>query len=161
MVADALTLVRPACMHAGIDLAFQPPQRAALVRGDAEALRQLVVNLVLNAVEAVSSQGRAAKITVDIERFDDGSAALHVRDTGPVPPRRGGRPAVRAFVSGKPEGTGLGLYVARQVAEAIRLDPLAARRRRNVFLPSSCPLTPPISPSRAFLIANPSPWPIC
>ena len=42
---------------------------------------------------------------------------LHVRDTGPGPAAGGGRPPVRAFVSGKPEGTGLGLYVARQIAE--------------------------------------------
>ena len=56
VVEDALSLVRPACVHAGIDLEFVPPARPFRVRGDPEALRQLTVNLALNAVEATGRQ---------------------------------------------------------------------------------------------------------
>ena len=68
VVEDALSLVRPACAHAGIDLEFVPPQRPLWVRGDPDALRQLTVNLTLNAVEAAGRQnGSQPRITVALE----------------------------------------------------------------------------------------------
>ena len=128
------------------------------VRGDPEALRQLTVNLVINAVEAASRQsGGRGRIVVALESVRKHSplplgegpgvraaadatgqfpqhgphpsplpkgegtardfAALHVRDTGPGPPPQLADHLFEPFVSGSPEGTGLGLYVARQVAE--------------------------------------------
>jgi signal transduction histidine kinase len=117
VVADALALARPACDHARIALELQQPAAPLWIRGDAEALRQLTLNLVHNAVEAFGQQ-RPARIVVACERLDDGRAALHVRDTGPGPAADVADRLFEPFVSGKPEGTGLGLYVARQVAEA-------------------------------------------
>ena len=117
VVADALALVRPTCVHVGIDLAYQRPSEPLFVRGDAEALHQLVINLVLNAVAAVNSSCCAAKIIVELERWNNDCAALHVRDTGPGPAAEVADRLFEPFVSGKCEGTGLGLYVARQVAE--------------------------------------------
>jgi signal transduction histidine kinase len=118
VVDDALSLVRPACVHAGIDLEFMPSAQPFRVRGDPDALRQLTVNLVLNAVEAAGRQnGSRPRITVALESAGEGRAALHVRDTGPGPSPEVADRLFEPFVSGKPEGTGLGLYVARQVAE--------------------------------------------
>jgi signal transduction histidine kinase len=88
------------------------------VRGDPEALRQLTVNLVLNAVEAAGRQSAGRpRITVALERAGQDRAALHVRDTGSGPPPEVADRLFEPFISGKPEGTGLGLYVARQVVE--------------------------------------------
>jgi signal transduction histidine kinase len=118
VVEDALSLVRPACVHAGIDLEFHPPAEPLQVRGDPEALRQLTVNLVINAVEAAGRQnGGRAQITVTLERAAEDHAALHVRDTGAGPPPQLADRLFEPFISGKPEGTGLGLYVAKQIAE--------------------------------------------
>ncbi len=118
VVEDALSLVRPACVHAGIDLEFVPPARPLRVRGDPDALRQLTVNLALNAVEAAGRQnGSRPRITVALESVGQDRAALHVRDTGPGPSPEVAHRLFEPFVSGKPEGIGLGLYVARQVAE--------------------------------------------
>jgi signal transduction histidine kinase len=118
VVEDALSLVRPACIHAGIDLEFVPPARPLRVRGDPDALRQLTVNLTLNAVEATGRQnGSRPRITVTLEGVGQDRVALHVRDTGPGPSPEVADRLFEPFVSGKPEGTGLGLYVARQVAE--------------------------------------------
>ena len=79
VVEDALSLVRPACVHAGIDLEFVPPPRPLHVRGDPEALRQLTVNLVINAVEAANRQpGGRGRIVVALES---------VRKFSPLPVR--------------------------------------------------------------------------
>ena len=140
VVEDALSLVRPACVHAGIDLEFQQPAESLQVCGDPEALGQLTVNLVINAVEAVSrhngGRGRIVVALESVRKFLPLSlrerkrrtplsmgpgvrdfAALHVRDTGPGPPPQLAVHPFEPFVSGSPEGTGLGLYVARQIAE--------------------------------------------
>ena len=119
VVEDALELVRPACSHAGVELVYSKPDAAILIYGDPQALHQLTVNLVLNAAEAAAGQkDRPAKITVDLARMGEDRAALHVRDSGPGPAEDVARRLFEPFVSGKPEGTGLGLFVARQVAEA-------------------------------------------
>ncbi len=118
LVRDVLGLVGPACSHAKIDLGFEPAAEPLAVVGDAEALRQVLVNLILNAVEAAGRPGGApGKVRIELSR-QGGDARVAVKDSGPGP-----APAVRdrlfePFVSEKPEGTGLGLFVARQVAEA-------------------------------------------
>jgi signal transduction histidine kinase len=135
VVEDALSLVRPACVHGGIELHFHAPEKPLRVRGDPEALRQLTVNLAMNAVEAVGGHNNRARdcpnfrlgengtvpfnarIIVALESTGDRRAALHIRDTGPGPSPEVADRLFEPFVTGKPEGTGLGLYVARQVAE--------------------------------------------
>jgi signal transduction histidine kinase len=118
LVDDVCALVRPACLHAGIDLTALKPAEPLCVQGDAEELRQLAVNLVLNAVDATSGHERSpARIVVALEPIDAGRCALCVCDTGPGPSAEVSARLFEPFVTGKPEGTGLGLFVARQIAE--------------------------------------------
>jgi len=118
VIEDAMSLVRPTCIHAGIDLEVSLPQEQLTVRGDPEDLRQLLVNLVVNAVEAAERRsGVQPRIMVTLQKAKDGYAALQVRDNGPGPTPQVAQSLFEPFVTGKSEGTGLGLYVARQVAE--------------------------------------------
>jgi len=118
LVDDVCALVRPTCLHAGIELTAHKPAEPLSVQGDAEELRQLVVNLVLNAVDATSGHGQLpARIVVALEPIDASRCALCVRDSGPGPSAEVSSRLFEPFVTGKPEGTGLGLFVARQIAE--------------------------------------------
>lgn len=118
LVDDVFVLVRPACLHAGIDLSVVKPQTPLNVLGDADELRQLLVNLALNAVDAVSGQESTPKrIVLALELIDAGHCALCVRDSGPGPSPEVSPRLFEPFATGKPEGTGLGLFVARQIAE--------------------------------------------
>ncbi len=111
-------LVRPACLHAGIELTALKPAEPICVEGDAEELRQLLVNLALNAVDATSGHEQsAARVVVALESMDAGRCLLCVRDSGPGPSAEVSARLFEPFVTGKPEGTGLGLFVARQIAE--------------------------------------------
>jgi signal transduction histidine kinase len=119
VVEDALDLVRPACSHAGVELNYTKPDAGISVLGDPHALLQLTINLVLNAAEAAAAQkDRPAKIAVDLSHTGANRAALHVRDSGPGPAQDLAQRLFEPFASGKPQGTGLGLFVARQVAES-------------------------------------------
>jgi signal transduction histidine kinase len=146
VVADALALVGPACVHAGVDLAFRQPSAPLWLRGDADALRQLVVNLVLNALDATSGRQRPARIAVDLDCPQDGRAALCVRDSGPGPAADVADRLFEPFVSAKPEGAGLGLYVARQVAEAHQGSIRWQRLDGQTCFTVELPLAPPPDP---------------
>ncbi|MFO0866594.1 MAG: HAMP domain-containing sensor histidine kinase [Gemmataceae bacterium] len=111
---DAIALLRPQCRHAGIDLRWALSNEPTVVLGDADQLSQLFVNVIGNAIEAA---GPGGWVEVTLAK-KDGQATIDVRDSGP-----GISPAVapklfEPFVTSKPEGVGLGLAVARQVAQA-------------------------------------------
>jgi signal transduction histidine kinase len=77
-----------------------------------DSLRAALVNLVLNAIDA-AGRGGAVELAILAE---PGSATLVVDDTGPGPPPALAATIHEPFVTGKPEGVGLGLAVARAVA---------------------------------------------
>ena len=60
LVRDVLGLVGPASAHAKIELSFESCPEPLVVLGDAEALRQVLVNLILNAIEAAGRQPERA-----------------------------------------------------------------------------------------------------
>lgn len=94
------------------------PERLALVRGDRERLRQVLVNLVDNAVK-YSAPGDQVEVSAWSE---NGRVCVAVHDRGPGIPRE--QQGVifekfgRATVGGGKPGTGLGLFIARSIAEA-------------------------------------------
>jgi signal transduction histidine kinase len=86
----------------------------ATAPGDPEKLRQVLVNLVRNAVEASGAGGRVALRLAERE----GAAEVAVEDSGPgIPPERRTR-LFEPFFTTKPRGTGLGLAVSRAIARA-------------------------------------------
>jgi len=114
-LSDLLELVRPACRHADIALEFDRAAAPIEVEADPELLRQMLMNLLLNAVEAARA-GEAGRVCVHYES-EGRDVLVRIGDSGPGP-----NPAVQSslfepFVSDKPDGTGLGLAVARQIAE--------------------------------------------
>ncbi len=145
LVKEAVELVRPRCRHAGIGLRWQPPDDPCTLSGDAGQLGQLILNLVGNAIEAAGPNGEV-EIQLQIANCElqianckdngsphsppsgspicnlqspDGTAiVLDVIDTGPGPPQEIADRLFEPFVTGKPEGVGLGLAVSRQIAEA-------------------------------------------
>ncbi len=148
LTEEAVQLLRPQCRHTGTDLRWKPPGSPAAVTGDPGQLGQLVLNVLGNAVEAAGPGGwvevRVQSPPVGYGEFAirhsaSGAVVLEVCDSGPGPaPEVAGR-LFEPFVTGKPEGVGLGLAVARQVTEAhggtITWDRSAGRTRFRVELP--------------------------
>jgi len=118
LVEDVLRLVRPSCVHAGIELKFVAPEKPLFLEGDAEALHQLLTNLVLNGMEAAATDRTASpQVVVEAAAQSDRRGVISVFDTGRGPPEKIRHLLFESFVSTKPEGFGLGLFVARQIAE--------------------------------------------
>jgi signal transduction histidine kinase len=118
LIEGLLPLVRPAAQHAGVEVAWRRPAAPVWVEGDGEALIQLALNLMLNAIEAARQPAAAttAEVRIELRATDSGDAELTISDTGPGPEPRLSATLFEPFVTSKPEGIGLGLAVARQVA---------------------------------------------
>jgi signal transduction histidine kinase len=115
LVERVVPLVRPACVHAGIALNWTRPDRSCAVVGDYDSLEQLLLNLLLNAIEAAASQAGGEKtIVLEIEESD--GILLRVKDSGVGPAPQLHSSLFEPFVTDKPDGTGLGLAVAQKAA---------------------------------------------
>jgi signal transduction histidine kinase len=123
LVESVLPLVRPSAQHVGVELQFAPPAKAIVVQGDAEGLEQLLVNLLLNGVEAAASvvvgsgPPRSERPMVEVRLAREGQRVqLEVRDSGAGPDTTVAADLFEPLVTEKPDGTGLGLSVAREIA---------------------------------------------
>jgi len=97
-----------------LDLAVDLPA----VSGDAVQLQQVVLNLVINAAEAVLSSAGAARRVVVRTRAGLALAELAVLDAGPGIPPADLHRVFEPFYSRKADGMGIGLSISRGVAEA-------------------------------------------
>lgn len=141
LVADAIDLVGPAARHANVALTLSAPEREAVVEGDRDLLRQVLVNLLLNAIEAAGKPGLAdpasrsdqpppavqpgpaGRVEVHLARLGPDAATrpsvlLTIRDSGAGPSTEVATRLFEPFVTDKPSGSGLGLYVSRQAVES-------------------------------------------
>jgi signal transduction histidine kinase len=113
LVAEIEPLLGPACEHLGVALLVDRSEESrAFVSADVEALRAGLLNLALNAIEAAGPGGEV-ELRVSGE---GGQARIDVRDDGPGPPAEIAETLFDPFVTARPEGVGLGLALARQVA---------------------------------------------
>lgn len=119
LIEETLPLVEPSCRHAGLVLEWKPPCEEITLNGDADSLRQLLLNLLVNAIEAATSaSGQRGAVRVELSRAADNRVVLRVLDTGPGPAPEIALRLFEPFATSKPDGTGLGLSVAQEIAKA-------------------------------------------
>ena len=106
------------------------------IQGDRVQLQQVVLNLVLNAVEAMGSvEGGDRELLVGTKQTDGNGVIVAVRDSGPgVDPGHLAR-VFEPFYTTKSSGVGMGLSICRSIIEAHggRLWAEANERRGAVF----------------------------
>ncbi len=113
LIDQAVSLLKPQCQHAGTTIAWESPSAPCALSGDPTALSHLLGNIIGNALEA-TGPGGAVEIRI---RTEDKQHRIEVIDTGPGPPPEIAGKLFDPFVTGKEQGVGLGLAVAKQAAE--------------------------------------------
>ena len=91
-----------------------PPRGEAVIRGDRPQLEQAVLNLVLNAVEAMP-EGGELRLGVQTR---EGNVLLSVQDSGRGMPKEIAARLFEPFLTRRPGGTGLGMALVRRTVEA-------------------------------------------
>jgi two-component system sensor kinase FixL len=91
------------------------------IRGDRVQLQQVLINLVLNAIDAMSQRAEDARIlTLRSSLVDENAVQLSVSDTGSGIPPGGEEKIFEQYHTTKPEGLGLGLSLGRSIMLAHR-----------------------------------------
>jgi signal transduction histidine kinase len=112
LLAEVRDLTAPRCDHAGVQMHCQLPTNLSII-GRHDALRAALVNLALNGIDAAGRGG-----SVWLAAVAQGSQIiLAVDDSGAGPSAHVRESMHEPFVTSKPEGIGLGLAVAKSVAE--------------------------------------------
>jgi C4-dicarboxylate-specific signal transduction histidine kinase len=118
VVADALRLVDGESRRRGIELETELSAVLPAVRGDKTQLQQVLLNLVLNGMEAMAESSAKRRLTVQTASDPNEEAEVVVTDTGPgISPDRLPR-LFDAFFTTKDYGMGLGLSIARSIIES-------------------------------------------
>ena len=118
-ILEVMALTRAEAAHDGISMRTQFADGLPLVLGDRVQLQQVILNLVVNAIEAMRSHDEGGRdLLICTRKTDPNDVLIEVLDSGP-----GVLPATVAklfesFYTTKPTGLGLGLSICRSIVEA-------------------------------------------
>jgi signal transduction histidine kinase len=118
-IFDATTLTRSELLRHHIALQIQPAQELPVVQADRIQLQQVLLNLIINAIEAMSgvNEGPRELLISSASNAVD-SVLVAVRDSGPgLTPESFDR-LFQVFHTTKPDGMGMGLSICRSIVEA-------------------------------------------
>jgi signal transduction histidine kinase len=124
LVREALLAIEPMAAEKGLQLTAQLPSTPIPMRTDAVKVRQIVINLLGNAVKFT----RRGSISISVDQPDESRIAMHIADTGPGIAEEDIERIFEPFVqvhrtANRPyEGTGLGLSVSRGIARLLGGD---------------------------------------
>jgi signal transduction histidine kinase len=88
------------------------------VMADRVQLQQVLMNLMINGIDAMKDVDGTRELIIRSERADDGQLMVSVSDTGVGLPRQQADQIFNAFFTTKPQGTGMGLRISRSIVES-------------------------------------------
>lgn len=101
-----------------MNIVFETDESIIYVVGDEDLMKQLLLNLVVNACEAIDSEGGEVTLR-SIVNQNTKMAELFVADNGPGIPRENLKKIYQPFFSTKKQGTGLGLSIVHRVGAVL------------------------------------------
>ncbi|MCA9053635.1 MAG: hypothetical protein KDA75_07345 [Planctomycetaceae bacterium] len=113
IVTRTIQLVAPQADRQHVEIAVHAPREAVHAIVDPEQIRQVLLNLLLNAIDALPDGGQI-DVSIDVDPTGD-AVRLLIEDNGPGIDRAIKERLFEPFQSSKPSGTGLGLTICRRI----------------------------------------------
>ncbi|HET6489586.1 MAG TPA: ATP-binding protein [Syntrophales bacterium] len=124
LIGDVAEFLSGLCRKKDIGLVLDCNPRLPLASMDRKAMREVVINVALNAIQSMSRKGKGALTiaTATLEQrlysMEPGSVQITIEDTGEgIPPEIRDK-IFDPFFTTRPDGTGLGLYNCHRIIEA-------------------------------------------
>jgi PAS domain S-box-containing protein len=118
-IGEVIALVRSAITENEISVQIRLTEGLARVQGDRVQLQQVILNLILNAVEAMSSvEGRARELLISTEKYHTNCVLVAVCDSGPGIDPKDFERIFDAFYTTKSRGVGMGLSICRSIIDS-------------------------------------------
>jgi PAS domain S-box-containing protein len=118
-ILEVIALIRGELAKNGISAKTQLADSLPPVWADRVQLQQVVLNLLLNAIEAMSGMTEGAReLLIRTEQTHSDAVLVSVQDSGPGFPPEGAQRLFESFYTTKPGGLGLGLSICHSIIEA-------------------------------------------
>ena len=125
--------------QANISLILNSKDIDCLAWIDQRSLERVISNLINNGIEAIGSEGGAVSVNLSNCEEHPGYLLIQIADTGPGIPPEIQSDLYQKFSSGKPEGTGLGLFISQKIIEFhkgwIDLETFPGGTIFNIYIP--------------------------
>ena len=117
VINEIVALLRNEAARQGVLIRNQLAANLPQVMGDRIQLQQVLMNLMINSIDAMKDVGGARELTLTSQRDGNDQVQVSVTDTGIGLPPEMGR-IFEAFYTTKPHGTGMGLAISRTIIES-------------------------------------------
>jgi signal transduction histidine kinase len=119
VIEDTLSLLRHETQRHDISLFTELEPDVPSVRADRVQLQQVILNLVMNAIESAASVDRERRrLVIQSALSNSGELLVAVKDTGPGIEAQQAERLFAPFFTTKPQGIGMGLPISRSIIEA-------------------------------------------
>jgi len=119
LLEDTIKLAQPDARLREVNLVLQMPAKLPKVRGDRVHVQQVLLNLILNGMDAMTDIANAGRqLTVRAETANDRTVEVTVSDCGTGIPHHNAGRLFEPFFTTKPNGMGMGLVISQTIIEA-------------------------------------------
>jgi PAS domain S-box-containing protein len=116
VIRHMIALLRDTADRNSISIRTELDPAVAMTTADRVQLQQVLMNLMLNSIEAM--KGGSGTLTITSKQSEDGQLMVSVSDSGVGLPVEGAERIFETFFTTKPDGTGIGLPLSRRIIEA-------------------------------------------
>jgi PAS domain S-box-containing protein len=118
IIQEMIALLRNEASRYSISINAQLTEGLPDIMADRVALQQVLMNLMLNAIEAMKEMSTPGKLTITTRQDENRQLLVSVTDTGAGLPPGHAEQIFTAFFTSKPQGTGMGLPISRSIIES-------------------------------------------
>jgi PAS domain S-box-containing protein len=118
IIREMVALMRSETARYSISVRTELEADLPRVMGDRVQLQQVLMNLIMNSIDAMRDVNGPRELTIHSQRIENGELVVSVSDNGMGLPPKQADQIFDAFFTTKPHGTGMGLRISRSIAES-------------------------------------------